>query len=47
MPAEKSPANAPSENEHVITRVFEAPREKVWKARTEPEMAKNRRGPQA
>jgi uncharacterized protein YndB with AHSA1/START domain len=46
MPAEKSPANAPSENVLVITRVFEAPRELVWKAWTEPEMAKKWWGPQ-
>jgi uncharacterized protein YndB with AHSA1/START domain len=37
MAAEKSPATEPGGEDLVITRVFDAPRERVWKAWTEPE----------
>ena len=36
MTAKSSPAKEPTERELVITRVFDAPRELLWKAWTEP-----------
>jgi uncharacterized protein YndB with AHSA1/START domain len=41
----RNPAGEPTEGELVITRVFEAPRELVWKAWTEPERCKRWWGP--
>ena len=38
-------ATAPGKNELVITRIFDAPRELVWKAWTQPEMLKRWWGP--
>jgi len=46
MTAEKSPVGAAAEYVLVITRVFDAPRERVWKAWTEPVMARKWWGPQ-
>jgi uncharacterized protein YndB with AHSA1/START domain len=40
------PTDAPTERDLVITRVFDAPRELVWKAWTEPERMKRWWGPQ-
>jgi uncharacterized protein YndB with AHSA1/START domain len=37
MAAEKSPASEPAGKDLIITRLFDAPRELVWKAWTEPE----------
>jgi uncharacterized protein YndB with AHSA1/START domain len=42
MVAGKSPATERAENELVITRVFDAPRERVWKAWAEPELCMQR-----
>jgi uncharacterized protein YndB with AHSA1/START domain len=41
-----NPTEAPAERELVITRVFDAPRELVWRAWTEPERMKRWWGPQ-
>ncbi|MGH2436869.1 MAG: SRPBCC domain-containing protein, partial [bacterium] len=45
MTAKSSPAKKPTERELVITRDFDAPRELVWKAWTEPEHFKSWMGP--
>jgi uncharacterized protein YndB with AHSA1/START domain len=44
--SKNTPTEAPSERELVITRLFNAPRELVWKAWTEPEHMKHWWGPQ-
>ena len=46
MDAENSPGAEPAEREFVITRVFDAPRELVFKAWTETERLKHWWGPQ-
>jgi uncharacterized protein YndB with AHSA1/START domain len=47
MPESKNhPTDAPTERDLVITRVFDAPRDLVWKAWTEPEHMKRWWGPQ-
>ncbi len=38
MTTTNSPADETAERELVITRIFDAPRELVWKAWTDPEM---------
>jgi uncharacterized protein YndB with AHSA1/START domain len=43
--ATHKPAAKPGEQELVITRLFDAPREQVWKAWTEPERVKRWWGP--
>jgi uncharacterized protein YndB with AHSA1/START domain len=43
--SKNTPPEAPAERELVITRVFDAPRELVWRAWTEPERIKRWRGP--
>lgn len=45
MPARTSPVAEPAERELVITRIFDAPRELVFKAWTDPNHAKNWWGP--
>src|SRR5512145_956811 len=44
---QSSPANLPMGGELVITRVFDAPRELVWKAWTDPERFKLWWGPES
>ena len=39
------PSQNPERNELTITRVFDAPRERVWQAWTEPEFLKRWNGP--
>ena len=45
MSEEKNISNEKSEGEIIITRIFDAPRELVWKAWTEPEHIKHWWGP--
>lgn len=45
MAAENSPATEPAGQEFVISRTFDAPRELVWKAFTDPERMKHWWGP--
>jgi len=45
MAAGKNSATAPAKKDLVITRVFDAPRERVWKAWTEPERCMRWWGP--
>ena len=45
MAAKNSPATASQDRELVITRVFNAPRDGVWKAFTDPERMKHWWGP--
>ena len=45
MTTAQNPAGDASEHEIVITRVFDAPRELVWRAWTEPELVKKWWGP--
>jgi uncharacterized protein YndB with AHSA1/START domain len=45
MATTSSPTSVPEERELVITRVFDAPRERVWKMWTEPESIKLWWGP--
>ena len=46
MASQSTPANMPDDRELVITRIFDGPREDVWKMWTEPENIKKWWGPE-